>query len=109
MTAFASLLQRERVQRITGADDDVLTAVEQVRLRSVARVRAEAGVPQRLAVRRVVRDEIAAAVVAEQKSAGGAEQPHRTALPAARTHGERSRPLHLAGLVVDRLQCVADR
>src|SRR4029079_6161795 len=30
------LLERERVQRIAGADDDVLTAIEQVRLWTVA-------------------------------------------------------------------------
>src|SRR6266852_4886701 len=99
MSAFASLLQGERVQGISGADDDVLATVDQKRLGTVARVRAEAGVPQRLAVRRVIRDEIAAAVVAEQESTGRAEQPHRTTLRAARTGGERTRPLHLTGLV----------
>src|SRR5262245_60156529 len=48
----ALLLERERVQRIARADDHELTAVEQERLRAVARVDAEPGMPERLAGRR---------------------------------------------------------
>src|SRR5207253_7814302 len=46
-----ALLQAEREQRVARADDDELAAVEQIRLRTIARVDAEAGVPQRFAVR----------------------------------------------------------
>src|SRR6185436_11990664 len=107
-SARDSLLERERVERIAGADDDVLAAVEQVGLRTVGRVRPEAGVPERLSGCRVVGDEVAAAVVAEEQAARGAEQPHGAAQAAGRAHRERTGPLHLAGLVVDRLQRVAD-
>src|SRR2546423_11070729 len=62
-----SLLQRERVERIPGADDDELPSVEEKRLRSVRGVGTEAGVPQRCAGGGVVGDEVAAAVVAEQQ------------------------------------------
>ena len=64
--------------------------------------------PQRFAVQRVVGDEVAAAVVAEQQSAGGAEQPHRAARAAVRRHRERMAPSHLAGLVIDGLQRAPD-
>src|SRR5206468_5807230 len=76
---FVSLLQRKRVQRVAGADDDVLTAVDEKGLRAIAGVDAEARVPQRFAGRRIVGDEVAAAVVPEQQSAGGAQQTHRAA------------------------------
>src|SRR4026208_379573 len=45
---FASRLQRERIKRIACADDDVLAAVEQIRLRTIGRVGPEACVPERL-------------------------------------------------------------
>jgi hypothetical protein len=43
-------LQREGGRRIAGADDHELVAVEHEALRAVARVRAEAAVPERLPV-----------------------------------------------------------
>src|SRR5689334_4588709 len=48
--------QRERVQRITGADDDKLPAVEHERDRRVRRRRVKPGVPQRIAGRWIVSD-----------------------------------------------------
>jgi hypothetical protein len=48
-----SRLDREDVERISGADCNVLLAVQQVRDRPVADVRSETGVPQNLSVRRV--------------------------------------------------------
>ena len=64
--------------------------------------------PERLSRRRIVCDEVTAAVVAEQQSAGRAEQTHRAAGAARRGHRERMAPADLARLVVDGLQRAAD-
>src|SRR5438874_2674968 len=63
------LIQRERIQRVTGRHENVLTPVDQVGFRRV-RHRADLRVPERLAVRRIERDEIARYVAAEQQFAG---------------------------------------
>src|SRR5439155_24078501 len=102
ISCFESLLQRERVQRISGPDDYVLAAVEQKRFGAVARVDAEARVPERLAGERIVGDEVAAAVVAKEQAAGRAEQSHRATGAAGRGHRERTAPADFAVPVCDR-------
>src|SRR5207247_10882042 len=99
---FESRLQRERVERIASADDYVLAAVEQKRFGAVARVDAEARVPERLAGERIVGDEVAAAVVAKEQAAGRAEQSHRAPGAAGSRHRERTAPADLAGPGGDR-------
>src|SRR5262245_6153216 len=81
------LLQRERVQHIARADDDVLAAVEEEGLRAVARVGAERGVPERLAGQRIVCDKVAATIISEQQPTRGTEQSHRPTLTPGRRHG----------------------
>src|SRR5438094_9442420 len=90
-----ALLQAEREQRVARADDDELAAVEQIRLLTIARVYAEASVPERFALQRVVGVEVAAAVVAEKQSACGTGRPHLAARPSVPLHRERICPLLL--------------
>src|SRR6187455_1834048 len=59
------LVQRERVQRVVHGDEHVLLPGVHVGLQRVGR-RADARVPQRIAVGRVERDEAAAAVAGEE-------------------------------------------
>src|SRR5207247_8175024 len=62
---------------------DELAAVEHEGLWSVARVHAEAGVPERLARQRIVGDEVASKVAAEEQLTCGAQKTHRTAASCA--------------------------
>src|SRR5436309_3039543 len=57
-------IQRERVERIARRHQQILMSVEHVGLRRVRHL-ADARVPQRRAVRRVERDDVAARVAAE--------------------------------------------
>src|ERR1700730_3460955 len=66
--------QRERVQRISCPDDDVLSGVEQIGFGAVAGVGAETRVPQWLAGQCIVSDKVPAPIVSEQQPAGRAEQ-----------------------------------
>src|SRR5687768_7581773 len=61
-------VQSKRPQHVARTDQQVLFAVNRVRLRRVADV-AHARVPERLAVLCVVRDQVAAAITAEEQSA----------------------------------------
>src|SRR5438552_4441377 len=96
--------ERKRVQRVPRADDDELASVEEVGFRTVARVRAEPHMPQRLAGRWIVGDEVAAAIVSEQELAGRAKQTRGRAAASAGGQRQRTAPFHLAGPVVDRLE-----
>src|SRR4051812_42121622 len=69
LNTLTALIQRERVQRVADGNEHVLLAVHRIRLRRVGD-RADSRMPQRLAVRRVIRDEVAAAVPAEDQLAG---------------------------------------
>src|SRR5215510_14697730 len=61
-----STREREGVQRIAGADDDELAAVEHVGDRRVRRCGVQAGVPQRIAGCRIVGDEVSRSIAAEE-------------------------------------------
>src|SRR4051794_20897863 len=74
MTLFrAASLEREREQRIPTGHQDVLLAVERVRLRRVRHV-SQPRVPQRRAVRWIEGDEIASAIAGEQQTPGRGEE-----------------------------------
>src|SRR3954471_14384556 len=68
------LLKRKRIQGIARRDDDVLAAVEQMRLRPFARIRTKTGMPKRLAGCGVVGDKVAAAATPEQEAARRAQE-----------------------------------
>src|SRR3954466_9974467 len=67
------LIQRERVQRISRGDEDVLPSVDQIGFRRV-RDLPDLGMPQRLAVGRIEGNEVARDVAAKQQLAGGGQQ-----------------------------------
>src|SRR5262245_39859535 len=94
---MTSTREGEGVERIAGADDDELAAVEQVGDRRVRRRRMKAGVPQRIAGGRIVGDEVSRSVAAEEQIAGRREQTERATL------AQRMAPADLAGSVVERL------
>src|SRR5262245_2962859 len=64
-----ALVQPEGVQHVAGGGQNILLAVERVGLGRV-RHSPEARVPERRAVGRIERDEVAAAVSGEEQSAG---------------------------------------
>src|SRR4029079_5680325 len=69
-----ALVHHEGPQHVGGTDDQVLTSGHLVRDRSVAHRRVEARLPQRVAGRRVERDDVAGRTTGEEQVAGGREQ-----------------------------------
>src|SRR5689334_2011701 len=59
---------------LTARYEHVLMPVEQIRDRSVARIRNQSGMPERFTGPRVKRNEVTGAVAAEQQIAGGGQQ-----------------------------------
>src|SRR4051812_7858049 len=96
---YASLVKRERIERVAGGDEDLLPAVDQVGFRRVRHL-SDLRVPQRVAIRRIERDEVTGDVAAEQQLSCGRQQPRRAARAA--DGAELVLPHGLAGLVVDR-------
>src|SRR5438552_9744525 len=91
------MLEHKSVQAVTGANDDVLAAIQHIRLWRVAGIGMQTGVPQRLSGQRIVSDEVARAVAAEQQLARRAQQTHSPA-------GRRVLPDDVARPVVDGAQ-----
>ena len=100
-------VQREREQRVSGGDQDVLMAVEHV---GFGRVRdlAQMGVPEDLPVRRVVRHQIAAED-RRQTAVCPAVVSMPLPTPPPPIPGIAVPPGDLAGLVVDRRQIAPQR
>src|SRR5262249_51428668 len=96
-TSASSSRQREGVQRIARADHDELPSVEHERNRGVRGRRVKARMPERIAGRRIISDEVTRAIAAEQQIAGRRQKAERSAL------GERMPPPHLARPVIERL------
>src|SRR6185437_11408717 len=93
------LLDGKGVERIPGPDDEILLTVEHVRLRPVADTRGEARVPQDLAIRRIVRNQMFSAVSGEQQVSGRGQDADR-----ATAGWVLMGPDCFAGLVIDRLK-----
>src|SRR5881396_448662 len=91
------MLEHKSVQAVTGANDYVLAAIQHIRLRRVAGIGMQTGVPQRLSGQRIVSDEVARAVAPEQQLARSAQQTHSPA-------GRRVLPDDVARPVVDGAQ-----
>ena len=98
------LLQRKRVQRVARADDDVLAAVEQVGLRTVAVFAPRPACHSGLPVAGSYATKLPPPSLPNSSLPAVLSRPIGAAAAAARAHRQRTAPLHLAGLVVDRLQ-----
>ena len=91
-------VQSEREKRIARGRQDVLAAVEHVGLDGI-RYLAKMGVPERVAIRRIVGDQVAVGVAAKEKFARGCGQAGvAVAFPG---RGLQMPPDDLARLVVD--------
>src|SRR4051812_11971145 len=103
-TYTIQLIDRERVDRIVDGDEQMLLAVDHVRLRRVGDA-ADSRVPEDLAGRGVERDEVAVAVSSEKNLPRRCQQTG----PAAAVTRPRMTPHLLTGLWIHRDERVSAR
>src|ERR1043165_2287012 len=101
---MALWIQRERIQRVAGSDEHVLPSVHHVSFRSVRDLPGRR-VPQRIAVCRIVGNEVAVRIATEEQPARGGEK----SLAASIDNGPvLVFPRDLSCLRIDRHQIAAD-